>query len=1679
MKQKQLVIALGLTTSLGLVGCGGGDSGGGANPPTPTTSYSVKAIDGYLNGAIVWLDIDGDFVKDANEPSTTSGSGGNAILDISSLLNDDDPNNDDPSKYAVVVRAIKGKTVDEDTNKVVAADYVMSAPAGQTNVTPLSTLVHVEIERGDSADEAAAAQKIADQLGIPADDVLGDYIEDDNDEAAVGAKALVTSGTLPSTSEELKDQADTTDDGGFGGDADTLLSDASTINDVVKTAIDDAQTSGGADADISGIVVNDDGVADTDDDNDGVPNSDDKYPNDPDEWLDSDGDGTGDNADTDDDNDGTLDEDDEMPYDANEIKDSDLDGIGDNADTDDDNDGYLDDLDAFPTDGDEYLDTDKDGIGNNADTDDDGDTYLDDDDTFPLDSEEWVDNDGDKIGDNADLDDDGDGVLDVDDAFPNDSTETTDTDGDGIGDTIDTDDDGDGISDDNDLDPYDPNVGASESAALIEFMRESNKLYVGWADENDGVIKAQMEEFTLNGDIATISARYTINTDGTLTEIVDDSTTTPTATAETSQEFDRLILTDSGWVTSSENFELKIETDQVIVYPTAQPSYIYQVNGGVKTLDNLSIADNAGELEDIIGSDANYPVGAKAGIVSLGTETDKYELHSHKPWFMHGTGDHTVDGNNATSLTEIVSDLSAGETPNTKSIKGISIGYDVAVEFVTGGTANYYLLNWDSSSSATFNSYEFVEPVSTRVGTGTWSQSTVNGVDILKFSVPDAVQDTWGERYDGPENPILSVYNGYVYFGSFMQAGTDDKDHAAFLMNTIAKDALLGAVSSDGWLDTDKDGLGNNIDTDDDNDGVLDVEDAFPLDKSETTDTDKDGIGNNADKDDDGDGILDDQDAFPLDESESLDTDKDGIGNNADPDDDGDGVLDEKDLDPTDPNVGASQTAALIEFMRESTSLYIGWAREDNGQIEAKLEEFTLSGDIATVTKRYTINKDGSLTEEVQATAEGDFDHLILGADGWLATNDNYELKIDGELISLYPADSPDYVYQVSGLAKSLEGLYIHDHAGELDDIVKSGVTYPTGSKVGLASLSSSDDKYELYSHKPWFMRGTGDHSADGQNAVSLTEFVVAQSVGENPETGTIKGLSIGKDTAIEFVEGGVTNFYLLNWDTTSTAETGTSAPVSTLVGSGRWSTSTINNETILSFSIPESVQGAWGDRYHGDDHPILSVYGGYVYVGEHLPAGTTDLNDAAFLMNATAKEALLGAVDFPLVVCYDADHQAQTMTMDDFTAAINKCGGVEQPLTSEMLSGKNFQRVRSAGGTRDYTFNSDGTVDVYKDGSTTVAYSMDWVIEGDFVKITETSEVDSTVSYWAITDIKDKMWALLIFDDYKTTEVGQTSMFYIWATKVTEQALDAPDPTTCEITEVESGASYQDFLTQLNGCTNLPTMSIDETVNIYRINGDFETRAYSIGYSGSTSGNMLYFRNGQPKEMTWGINGDGVMEWKSGGVSDSFIRLIDENDMGGKVAFFEPDVGEIWVTTLMDMTPLSGINACFDGDSQWDETNERPVAFTTYSAFTSSFDSCLNTESKNARFSAADFFDRQVVLANKEDKLTFEANNTGVLEVMNETTGVVEETYNFTWSIEDADRGIVKIVAGYTDDNSVNQTATQYMGITSTNGVMFAVKSFWNNTAWESESDFITGGGEIFSQVYIHPEAETKLNGL
>ena len=99
--------------------------------------------------------------------------------------------------------------------------------------------------------------------------------------------------------------------------------------------------------------------------------------------------------------------------------------------------------------------------------------------------------------------------------------------------------------------------------------------------------------------------------------------------------------------------------------------------------------------------------------------------------------------------------------------------------------------------------------------------------------------------------------------------------------------------------DCDSDGTVNNLDPDDDNDGVLDGDDLYPCDPTQSADTDGDGIGDGDDIDDDNDGILD---TYEDSAGSSDDIDGDGIVNSKDLDSDGDGCFDVAEAGLSDPD---------------------------------------------------------------------------------------------------------------------------------------------------------------------------------------------------------------------------------------------------------------------------------------------------------------------------------------------------------------------------------------------------------------------------------------------------------------------------------------------------------------------------------------------------------------------------------------------------------------------------------------------------------------------------------------------------------------------------------------------------------------------------------------------------------
>ena len=159
-----------------VVGGGGGGGGGGG----VSVTISGKAADGYLAGATVCLDVDGDMNCDANEPTTTTGAGGAFTLTIPEGVN--------AASYPIVVK-VSETTIDEDSGLAVGKPYVLSAPAGESDfISPLTTVVHGMLQSNPALTFDDVVTQVKLSIGASSDiSLFEDYVaakQDANNAAA-------------------------------------------------------------------------------------------------------------------------------------------------------------------------------------------------------------------------------------------------------------------------------------------------------------------------------------------------------------------------------------------------------------------------------------------------------------------------------------------------------------------------------------------------------------------------------------------------------------------------------------------------------------------------------------------------------------------------------------------------------------------------------------------------------------------------------------------------------------------------------------------------------------------------------------------------------------------------------------------------------------------------------------------------------------------------------------------------------------------------------------------------------------------------------------------------------------------------------------------------------------------------------------------------------------------------------------------------------------------------------------------------------------------------------------------------------------------------------------------------------------------------------------------------------
>lgn len=204
--QKTLLWSAMFSASLGLAGCGGG-GGSAAVGTSETAGVSGVVADGYLEGAEVCLDLNGNKVCDPDEPSTITGAGGAYTLEATA---------EQAAAASIIANIIAGVTVDTDIGGVVDEAYTLSAPAGKPEfVSPITTLIQSKIESNPSMTPDQAESSVKDDLGITdkeSVDLYANFIEEgesDDNYLIIHQTAQVVARVLADFTDTLKTTLET------------------------------------------------------------------------------------------------------------------------------------------------------------------------------------------------------------------------------------------------------------------------------------------------------------------------------------------------------------------------------------------------------------------------------------------------------------------------------------------------------------------------------------------------------------------------------------------------------------------------------------------------------------------------------------------------------------------------------------------------------------------------------------------------------------------------------------------------------------------------------------------------------------------------------------------------------------------------------------------------------------------------------------------------------------------------------------------------------------------------------------------------------------------------------------------------------------------------------------------------------------------------------------------------------------------------------------------------------------------------------------------------------------------------------------------------------------------------------------------------------------------------------
>lgn len=525
---------------------------------------------------------------------------------------------------------------------------------------------------------------------------------------------------------------------------------------------------------------------------------------------------------------------------------NDSDDFGDACDADDDNDGLSDTQEATLGTNPLLADTDGDGVNDNVDK-------------FPLDATETIDTDNDGIGNNADTDDDNDGVPDVSDPCP--LTK------------LDCSFDGDGIA------LSSPAVDVANIAYSIVRQSDGKLVVVGTGGSdftlarynNDGSLDA-----TFGGDglvqthIGATDRAYAIKqqADG---KLVVGGATVGASSYGVLVRYNTDGSVDSSFGVSGVASVSNSNGVNMALAQQADGKWLAAWSAGVN-LSILARFTQDGMLDSTFGNGgtrtASYGFDAVAiqqdgKIIVSGCVTSIICTQFHTSRY---SSNGTLD---ATFGTNGVVNTDAGGSDNAYAVL---IQPDQKIVLVGGNSVNTVLMRYNSNGSLD-GSFGVSGIVQTNVYSGTdrgmgavlqgdgkivvagyASNSTNNDVMLLRYNADGSLDST----FDG--DGIVMIDVGAVDVGNALVQQPDGNVVVAGSSNISGVNQFLVMRFV----------VEVPPDADSDGDGVLDVNDAFPLDPTESVDTDNDGIGNNADWDDDGDNVPDTVDAAPLDGTDTT-----------------------------------------------------------------------------------------------------------------------------------------------------------------------------------------------------------------------------------------------------------------------------------------------------------------------------------------------------------------------------------------------------------------------------------------------------------------------------------------------------------------------------------------------------------------------------------------------------------------------------------------------------------------------------------------------------------------------------------------------------------------------------------------------------------------------------------------